>query len=43
VRAVVNAVMNLRVSYKSEKVLRNCTDGGISRLTEPHEISDIVI
>jgi hypothetical protein len=36
-RALVNTVMNLRVSYNAEKLLNSCTIGGFSRRVQLHE------
>jgi hypothetical protein len=38
-RALVNTVMNLRVSYNAGKFLSNCTIGGFLRRAQLHEVS----
>jgi hypothetical protein len=38
-RAVVNTVMNLRVSQNAGKFLSSCTIGSFSRRTQLHEVS----
>jgi hypothetical protein len=38
-RALVNAVMNLRVPQNIGKFLSSCTTGGFSRKAQLHEVS----
>jgi hypothetical protein len=38
-RALVNMVMNFRVSYNAENLLSSFTTGGFSRRAQLHEVS----
>jgi hypothetical protein len=41
-RALVNTVMNFRVTQNFEKFLTSCTTGGFSRRAQPHGVSQLV-
>jgi hypothetical protein len=41
--ALVNTVMNLRVSYNYGKFLSSCTIGGFSRRAQLHEVTHVLI